>query len=67
MEPIGWSEIMTTDWESLIVYNKEQQPYVEVEISEQVFEKKNIELGVSNGLSVEILSGLTIADRIKKL
>ena len=53
--------------ESLIIYDKGQQPYVEVEIDEQVFEKRNIELGVSNGLSVEIVSGITVADKIKKL
>lgn len=53
--------------ESLIMYDNEQQPYVEVEIGEQIFEKRTVELGLSNGISVEIVSGITLADRIKKL
>jgi HlyD family secretion protein len=53
--------------ESLILYDREQQPYVEVEIGEQIFEKRTVELGLSNGINVEIVSGITVADRVKKL
>jgi HlyD family secretion protein len=53
--------------ESSILYNREQQPYVEVEIGEQIFEKRTVEFGLSNGISVEIVSGITVADRVKKL
>ena len=53
--------------ESLILYDQEQQPYVEIEIGEQIFEKRTVELGVSNGIHVEIVSGLTAADKVKKL
>jgi len=52
--------------ESLIMYDKEQQPYVEVEVGEQQFERRNLELGLSDGINVEIIPGLTIEDRVKK-
>jgi HlyD family secretion protein len=52
--------------ESVIIYDKNQQPYVEVEVDEQQFEKRNVELGLSDGISVEILSGVTEKDHIKK-
>lgn len=53
--------------ESFISYDKDQQPYVEVEIADQQFEKRSIELGLSDGRNVEILSGITINDKIKQL
>jgi len=53
--------------ESLIMYDNEQHPYVEVEIGEQAFEARPIEVGVSNGLYAEIISGITTADKVKKL
>ena len=39
--------------------------FVEVETSPQVFEKPRIETGLSDGLTIEIMSGLTDEDRIK--
>ena len=53
--------------ESVIMYTKDQQPYVEIEVSEEQFEKRTVELGISDGIQVEIVSGMTVADRIKKL
>ena len=50
--------------ETLVQYKK-RQAYVEVEITPGVFEKRNIELGLSDGLSVEVLSGITIEDKLK--
>ncbi len=52
--------------ESVIMYDKEQQPYVEVEIGEQLFEKRYLQLGLSDGINVEIISGLTETDNVKK-
>lgn len=60
------ADILTLS-ESLILYDQEQQPYVDIEIGEQIFEKRNVELGVSNGIRVEIVSGLTATDKVKKL
>ena len=41
------------------------KPFVEVQISEQTFERRQIETGLSDGISIEVLSGLTEDDRIK--
>jgi len=41
------------------------KPYVEVETSDQKFEKKEIKLGISDGINVEILSGLEEEAKIK--
>ncbi len=43
----------------------EGTPFVEVETAPQVFERREIETGLSDGISIEVLSGLTEADRIK--
>ncbi len=44
---------------------KTEKPYVEVKIGEQEFEKRDIELGISDGENVEIISGITADDEIK--
>ena len=41
--------------------------FVEVETGEQVFEKRYVETGLSDGINIEILSGLSKEDKIKKL
>ncbi len=41
--------------------------FVEVETGEQVFEKRFVETGLSDGINIEILSGLSKEDKIKKL
>ncbi|MBQ4803218.1 efflux RND transporter periplasmic adaptor subunit [Aquimarina sp. MMG015] len=52
--------------ESLIQYDpKTQKPFVEVAIGEQKFENRDVELGVSDGINVEVKSGITKEDKIK--
>jgi HlyD family secretion protein len=52
--------------ESLIQFDKKtQKPFVEVETGTQKFEKRNITLGVSDGIYVQIKSGITKDDKIK--
>lgn len=52
--------------ESLVQFEKESKaPYVEVQIGEQKFEKRMIELGLSDGINVEVLSGVSEGDKIK--
>ncbi len=41
--------------------------FVEVETEEQVFEKRYVETGLSDGINIEILTGLDKEDKIKKL
>jgi HlyD family secretion protein len=52
--------------ESLIQFDKKtQKPFVEVETGTQKFEKRNITLGVSDGIYVQIKSGITKDNKIK--
>lgn len=52
--------------EALVQYDvKTQQPYVEIEIGDQKFERKDVKLGISNGIIVEILEGISKEDKIK--
>ncbi len=52
--------------ESLLLFDKkEETPYVEVKIGEQEFERRDVELGISDGINVEILDGITADDEIK--
>lgn len=52
--------------EALLQFDKDtEQPFVEIQIEEQKFERKDIEIGISDGINVEIISGLTIEDKIK--
>lgn len=52
--------------EALIQYNpKTKKPFVEVEVGDQKFEKKDVELGISDGINVEILGGISKDDKIK--
>lgn len=52
--------------ESLIQFDeKTQKPFVEVETAPQKFEKRNVELGVSDGIYVQVKSGVKQGDKIK--
>ena len=52
--------------EALIQYDdKTKEPYVEIETSTQNFERKKIILGISDGINVEVKSGISIDDKIK--
>ena len=46
---------------------EEDSAYVEVETEPQVFEKHFVELGISDGINVQVLDGLTKEDKIKDL
>jgi HlyD family secretion protein len=59
-------EKVLTLQESMILYDKEQKPYVEIEVAEQQFERRDLELGLSDGVKVEILAGLTLDDKVKQ-
>jgi HlyD family secretion protein len=51
--------------ESLIKFENDSA-YVETETGPQTFEKKYIKTGLSDGINIEVLSGLTKEDKIKK-
>ncbi len=50
--------------ESVLQFDKEK-PYVEIETKKQVFEKRFIKTGLSDGLNIEVLEGLQKTDHIK--
>ncbi len=50
--------------ESLIQFENDSA-YVEVETGNQVFEKRFIETGLSDGINIEVVSGLNLEDHLK--
>ncbi|MBM1106005.1 efflux RND transporter periplasmic adaptor subunit [Aurantibacter crassamenti] len=52
--------------EALVQFDpKTKLPFVEVENGDQKFERKDVELGVSDGIFVEVKSGVEVDDKIK--
>ena len=52
--------------EALVQFDKDTKaPFVEIEKGPQQFERKNIQLGISDGIYVEVKSGIAADDRIK--
>jgi HlyD family secretion protein len=56
--------------EALVQYRpavgtEKEKPFVEIETTPQTFEKKDVKLGLSDGIKVEILEGVTKTDKIK--
>ena len=52
--------------EALVQYDpKTKKPFVEVAIGDQKFERRNVELGLSNGIFVEVKNGISKTDEIK--
>ena len=52
--------------ESNLIF-EEDKVFVEVMTGEQQFEKREIETGISDGINIEVVNGLTEEDRVKKL
>jgi HlyD family secretion protein len=50
--------------EALVQY-KDDKPFVEIETKPQTFAKHDVKLGLSDGIKVEILSGVTPTDKLK--
>jgi HlyD family secretion protein len=51
--------------EALVQYDKDAKPFVEVETTPQTFVKHDVKLGLSDGINVEVLSGVSLTDKIK--
>jgi HlyD family secretion protein len=52
--------------EALLQFDSQtDKPYVEVATGDQQFERKDIEIGISDGVNVEIISGLSKEDKVK--
>jgi HlyD family secretion protein len=50
--------------EGLVKFENDSS-YVEVEVDPQVFEKRFVELGLSDGINIEVKKGLSFDDKIK--
>ncbi len=50
--------------EGVVSFEKEDT-FVDVEVAPQRFERRQIKLGLSDGINAEVLSGVTAADRVK--
>lgn len=50
--------------ESVLQFDKEQA-FVEVETAPQVFERRTIKLGLSDGINIEILEGILATEKVK--
>ena len=51
--------------EALVQFDDETKKPFEVETADQQFERKDVELGVSDGIFVEVKSGLEANDKVK--
>ena len=52
--------------EALVQYDKEtKKPFVEIATGDQQFERREVELGISDGLIVEVKNGISEEDKIK--
>ena len=52
--------------EALVQYDKDtKKPFVDVVVGDQEFERREVELGISDGINVEVKSGLSKSDKIK--
>ncbi len=52
--------------EALVQFDpKTKKPFVEVETAEQQFNRQEIEMGVSDGINVQVLKGISKDDKIK--
>ena len=52
--------------EALLQFDKKTEtPFVEVKVGDQQFERRDVELGISDGINVEVISGISESDEIK--
>jgi len=57
------TNVMAID-EALLQFDGDK-PYVEVETTPQKFERRSIQTGLSDGMQIEVVSGLTEKDKVK--
>jgi HlyD family secretion protein len=52
--------------EALLQFDKKSEiPFVEIKTGNQVYERREIEIGISDGINIEIIKGITSTDEIK--
>lgn len=58
-------EVLAINEANLVIENNRY--FVEVETAPQEFEKREIKVGLSDGINIEVIEGLSLADKIKVL
>lgn len=53
--------------ESDLQFDEEEKPFVEIEVGEQQFEKREVKTGLSDGINIQVLDGLKEGDKYKRL
>lgn len=53
--------------ESNLIFEDDDKIFIEVMTGHQQFEKREIDTGISDGINIEVVSGLTQTERLKKL
>jgi HlyD family secretion protein len=53
--------------ESDLQFDEDENPYVELMVADQQFEKRLLQTGISDGINIQILEGLTEDDKYKRL
>ncbi|MCB0475221.1 MAG: efflux RND transporter periplasmic adaptor subunit [Flavobacteriaceae bacterium] len=63
---LGKADSVLTVKEALIQYDKDtKKPFVEVRTGDQQFSRKDVTLGISDGINVEVKEGLSLDDEVK--
>jgi HlyD family secretion protein len=57
--------VLTIQERDLIIDDDTDSTFVEIRVGEQKFERKYVQVGLSDGISIEVLSGLDTATQIK--
>jgi len=57
--------VLTLD-EATLQFDDDDSPFVAVQVDAQVFERRQVEVGLSDGLRIEITGELTAGDREKR-
>ena len=63
--PLRWSECFFKKFEKIVFDEKTQTPFVEIKIDNQTFDRRDVKLGISDGINVELISGVNKDEEIK--
>ena len=63
---IGHIENVNALSEAVIQYDKDtKKPFVEIETGDQEFEKRELKLGLADGINIEVISGVAEEEKVK--
>ena len=50
---------------AFVLSKETKMPFVEIETGDQEFEIREVELGLSDGINIEVISGVSEKDKVK--